>query len=106
MKKKRENLQVYVSKDTRDKAEDIAKKNGFENVQDLIRYFLRQVADGRSVPKIEIETAEKVLKTESVELESLGIFAKKASDKDVEIVYTPVRIMDVDGDGDKELVID
>lgn len=90
MTKKGVNFQVYIQKDVKDKAEKIAEKNGFGNLQDLVRFFLNQVANGTFVPKVEIEEVEKKSMPGKSKSESERVILESA---------------DFDGDGDEDLII-
>ena len=47
-------LQVPIDATVRDKALGVAKKEGFSNLQDAVRYFLKKLADGKVKVSMEI----------------------------------------------------
>jgi len=91
------NFQVYINKNLKNKSEEIARKNGFDSLQDLVRFFLANVVNGQFVPSVQISKAKNdkpkssvtFRHEESVTFESEGII-----DDDLQITYAPIRILE------------
>ena len=88
MKKSGINLQVYMDKRVKEKSEKIAKENGFDNLQDLVRFFLHQVANGAFVPSVKIEENKNSVTFKHEE--SMSFESTNRNPDDLQISYTHV----------------
>lgn len=89
MGKKGTNFQIYMDSAVKQKAEKIARKSGFDNLQDLVRFFLYQVVSGNFIPSVKIEQPKNSVtfkKEESVTFEKPGLGSDK---EDLLITYEP-----------------
>lgn len=51
--KKVTNLQIAIEQDLKEKAEEMAKKYGFNTLQDLVRFLLAGINDQRIIPGVD-----------------------------------------------------
>lgn len=73
------NLQVYMDVDLRRKVEDRATDLGFSSLQDLVRFMIKGVADGRYVPTLLSNTDTISENSEERLIKELRQFEKKRS---------------------------